>query len=207
MIPPTGPTVAHDRTNWEQDEPRPRIGLRVDLLTALPGVVELDPLPDHRLIIHAGAPVRGACRFHRLLYTRGDVDIFPAGQSDLWEAEGAITSVMLQLSPSLLRRAAEDMGLDPDRAGLELRHQVRGPQIEHIAWALDAERRAGYPSGLLYTDSLGIALAVHLLGRYTAPLTLRAPEPHGAVDAARPQGDADGRGAQLARAVSVGKVP
>ena len=199
---------------------------------------------------------------------------------------------MLQLSPSLLRRAAEDMGLDPDRAGLEPRHQFRDPQIEHIAWALDAERRAGYPSGLLYTESLGMALAVHLLGRYTAPAHacarglskpqlrrvtayiedaprsgpvagpagrrrrgqrvapqdlvqaldgpagarirrsapggagqgaararraarqsggarsgLRAPEPHGAVDAARPRGDADVRGARLARTVSVGKSP
>jgi AraC family transcriptional regulator len=60
--------------------------------------------------------------------------------------------------------------LDPDRAGLEPRHQFRDPQIEHIAWALDAERRAGYPGGLLYTESLGMALAVHLLGRYRAPL-------------------------------------
>jgi AraC family transcriptional regulator len=79
---------------------------------------------------------------------------------------------VLQLSPALLRRAAEDMGLDPDRAGLEPRHQFRDPQIEHIAWALDAERRAGYPSGLLYTESLGLALAVHLLGRYLTPLRL-----------------------------------
>jgi AraC family transcriptional regulator len=152
------------------DEPRARLGLRVDLRTTLPGVVELEALPDHRLKIHAGAPVQGACRFHRFLYTRGDVDIVPAGTSDVWQEEQSSTSLMLQLSPSLLRRAAEDMGLDPDRAGLEPRHQFRDPQIEHIAWALDAERRAANPSGLLYTESLGLALAVHLLGRYPAPL-------------------------------------
>jgi AraC family transcriptional regulator len=34
---------------------------------------------------------------------------------------------------------------------------------EHIAWALDAERRAGFPNGTLYTDSLGTALAVRLV--------------------------------------------
>jgi AraC family transcriptional regulator len=72
------------------------------------------------------------------------------------------------VSPSLLRRAAEEMGLDPGRAGLDFRHQLRDPQIEHIAWALDAERRAGNPGGLLYAESLGLALAIHLLGRYPA---------------------------------------
>ena len=154
------------------DEPRPRIGLRVDLRVISPGVVELEALPDHRLMIHAGAPVRGACRFHHFTYTRGDVDILPAGLSDVWEPAGTSASLILQLSPSLLRRAAEDMGLDPDRAGLEPRHQFRDPQIEHIAWALDAERKAGYPGGLLYTESLGMGLAVHLLGHYPAPHNL-----------------------------------
>jgi AraC family transcriptional regulator len=86
--------------------------------------------------------------------------------------EDSNTSVMLQLSPSLLRRAAEETGMNPDVAGLEPRHQIRDPQIEHIAWALDAERAAGYPSGRLYREALGSALAIHLLGRYPAPLRL-----------------------------------
>ena len=160
-----GPPLAPAR-----EEPLPRGGLSVDLRTTLPGRVVLEGLPDHRLKIHAGAPVRGSCRSERFLYSRGDIDVFPAGISDVWEEDDPNTSLYLQLSPSLLRRAAEDMGLDPDRAGLEPRHQLRDPQIEHIAWALDAERGAGYPSGLLYTESLGLALSVHLLGRYRAPL-------------------------------------
>lgn len=152
-----------------RDGTRSRPGLRVDLYTALPGVVELAPLPDHRLMVHAGAPVRGACGRRRFTYTRGDLDIFPAGFSEAWEPEEAVTSLILHLPPTLLRRAAEDVGLDPDRVGLEPRCQFRDPQIEHIAWALDAEREAGYPSGLLYTESLGQALAVYLLGHYPAP--------------------------------------
>ncbi|MGH2585125.1 MAG: helix-turn-helix domain-containing protein [Dehalococcoidia bacterium] len=113
------------------------------------------------------------CRSSRFLYAPGDIDIFPAGLSDTWEQEATSTALIVGLSPSLLRRAAEDMGLDPDRAGLEERHHFRDPQIEHIAWALDAERRAGNPGGLLYAESLGTALAVHLLGGYTAALRLR----------------------------------
>ena len=146
-----------------------RGGLR-ELHTISPGLVELEALPDHRLMVHAGAPVEASCREHRFVYTRGDVDLLPAGLSEVWEPAEASTSLILKLSPSLLRRAAEGMGLDPDRAGLEPHHQFRDPQIEHIAWALDAERRAGYPGGRLYTDSLGLGLAVHLLGRYMAPL-------------------------------------
>jgi AraC family transcriptional regulator len=156
-----------------QETPRSRLGLRVDLHTTRPGRVELAAVPDHRLKIHAGPPVRGACQFHRFEYARGDVDIYPAGTSDIWQEDGASTSVMIQLTPALLRRAAEEMGLNPDRAGLEPRHQFRDPQIEHIAWALDAERRAGHPAGLLYTESLGLALAVHLLGQYPATQALK----------------------------------
>jgi AraC family transcriptional regulator len=153
-----------------RDEPRFLGGLRVDLRTTLPGRVELEALPDHRLKIIAGAPVRGFCRSERFLYRRGDIDVLPAGLSDVWEENDPSTSLYVQLSPALLRHAADDMGLDPDRSGLEPRHQLRDPQIEHIAWALDAERGVGYPSGRLYTESLGLALAVHLLGRYRAPL-------------------------------------
>ncbi|RKH08632.1 AraC family transcriptional regulator [Corallococcus sp. CA047B] len=151
------------------DAVRPRLGLHVDFHTAEAGVMELESVPDHRLKIHAGTPLRGACRVHRFVYTQGDIDLFPAGMSDVWENQDASASVLVRLSPALLRRAAEDMGRDPDRAGLEPRHQFRDPQIEHIAWALDADRRAGHPGGLLYTECLGLALSVHLLGRYPAP--------------------------------------
>ncbi|PTL76789.1 AraC family transcriptional regulator [Vitiosangium sp. GDMCC 1.1324] len=155
---------------------RPRIGLGVDLLTMPAGEVELPPLPDHRLSVHAGAPVWSSCRSspsRRYRYTRGDVDIMPAGASAVVLEEEETTSLVVRLPHSLLRLAAEEMGLDPDRAGLEARHQFKDPQIEHVAWALEAERRAGHPNGLLYTESLGMALAVHLLGRYAVPLESR----------------------------------
>ncbi len=148
-------------------------GLHVALHTTAAGTVELKAHGDHRLKIHAGAPVQGSCSAHRFVYTRGDVDIIPAGAADVWQEEGASTSLLLQLSPVLLQRAAQELGLPVERAGLEPRHQFRDPRIEHIAWALEAERRAGAPSGRLYTESLGLALAVHLLGHYRAPRTVQ----------------------------------
>ncbi len=158
------------------DALRPRVGLQVDLHTTAPGPVTLVAQSDHRLRIHAGPPAGGVCASNdRFTYTRGDVDILPAGLSDAWETDDPTTELLVRLSPSLLRRAAEEMGLDADRASLEPRHQFRDPQIEHIAWALDAERAAGHPAGVLYTESLGMALAVHLLRRYTMPFRAGSP--------------------------------
>jgi AraC family transcriptional regulator len=154
-------------------EPAARIGLRVSLSTLPAGPVEIVPMPDHRVTIHAGPPARGACLRQRHVYTRGDINILPAGLPSAWHDDDPATSLVVCLPPALLRRAAEDIGIDPARAGLETRHQLRDPQIEHVAWALDAEQRAGSPNGRLYADSLGLAFAIHLLGRYAAPLALR----------------------------------
>ena len=150
-----------------------RIGLRVDVRTTTPGRVELGRTSEHRLKIHAGAPVRGRCEAHTFVYRRGDLDIHPAGYGDVWEEFDSSESIVLGLSPSLLQRAADDMGLDPARIGLEPRFQFHDPQIEHVAWALAAEHRSGAPNGDLYTECLGLALAVHLLGRYKCSTALK----------------------------------
>lgn len=143
-----------------------RIGLRVDIRTTAPGRVELGRASEHRLKVHAGAPARGKCEAHTFVYRRGDVDIHPAGYHDVWEEFDSNESIVLGLSPSLLQRAADEMGLDATRIGLEPRFQFQDPQIEHVAWALAAEHRKGAPNGGLYTECLGLALAVHLIGRY-----------------------------------------
>jgi len=147
--------------------------VRVDVLKTTPGRVELGRTSEHRLKIHAGAPVRGQCEAHSFLYRRGDIDIHPAGYHDVWEEFDANESIVLGLSPSLLQRAADDIGLDSARTGLEQRFQFQDPQIEHVAWALAAEHRSGAPNGGLYTECLGLALAVHLLGHYKSSTALK----------------------------------
>jgi hypothetical protein len=190
---------------------RPRIGLTVELRTTPVGEVRHPPLADAHISVHAGAPVRVACPTSRArsLRTHGDINLLPAGMSDVWVDDDAGRSVDLRLPTALLRLAAEEMGLDPDRAGIEPRHHFKDAQIEHIAWALEAECRADFPNGMLYSESLGMALAVHLLeGAALARRSPRdpgragggvlAPEPHGALHASRPRGDPDRRHA-LAR--------
>jgi len=147
----------------------PRLGVRVERRTTAAGEVELVAVPVHRIRVHAGRPTRGSCGQHALHYTRGDLDLLPIGYADVWHERDACSSLLLEVTPPLLRRAAEAMGRDPDRSGLALRHQFRDAQIEHIAWALDAHQRAGRPNGVLYEESLGLGLAVHLLGGFAAP--------------------------------------
>jgi len=92
--------------------------------------------------------------------------LVPAGASESWIGDAASETIELRVPGSLLQSTAVDMGLDPDRIGLAPECQLRDARIEHIAWALAAEARAEIPTGLIYRESLGVALAVHILARY-----------------------------------------
>lgn len=143
-------------------------GLQVDLHVTRRGVVALAATTDHRIRIQAD-PASGICEGRRFAYARGDVDLLPSGSAAQWEEDGDSMSVILRFPPSLLQRTAEELGLDGARAGLTPRHQLRDPQIEHIAWALHADREAGHPVGPIYAESLGLALAAHLVARHRMP--------------------------------------
>lgn len=122
---------------------------------------------DVRLSIHAGAPARVTCSDGvPAVSTRGEIYLLPSGVADEWVADDPSVVLDVGLPPSLVRTVAEEMGLDPSRVGLEAQPCIRDEHIEHIAWALEADRRAGSPSGTLYRESLGVALAGHLLARY-----------------------------------------
>lgn len=144
--------------------------MRVGRHVTRPGHVVLAAVPDHRVKVHTGKAVTGSCGSSRFRYGHGDVDLLPAGSSDHWEEDTGSTSVMLQFPPSLLVRAADELGLDGSRVGLIPRHQFRDAQIGHIAWALDADREAGNPGGKLYVESLTTALATYLVSHHRAPL-------------------------------------
>ena len=147
--------------------------LSVDLYLMPAGTTQADPSSSHVISMHAGAPVQAWCRCEglnqRRLQTAGDIDIVPAGASGVWQDEQSATILLLRLAPALLLAAARDLELNPDRAVLTPRMQVRDPRLEHLAWALKAEREAGYAGGRLYAESLGTALAAHLLRAYAAP--------------------------------------
>jgi AraC family transcriptional regulator len=145
----------------------PRIAPAIELRSFSPGTVRYEAFADVRLSIHAGAPARVTCSGgERAVSTRGEICLLPSGVGDEWVADDPSVLLDVGLPPSLVRTVAEEMGLDPSRVELEARSCIRDEHIEHIAWALEADRRAGSPSGSLYRESLGFALAGHLLARY-----------------------------------------
>lgn len=153
-------------------------GLEVALVATRPGVTRTLPSRDHRLVCHVGQPVRATCRAdnrtHHRLQSRGDIDVIPAGIPGVWEEDGASAVLLISLSPELLAAAATRACVcDPDGAHgvvgpveLAPQFQLRDPRLEHLAWAFEAELRAEVAGDPLYGESLGMALAAHLVQHY-----------------------------------------
>jgi AraC family transcriptional regulator len=140
-------------------------GVDVSLLDTPAGATRVGASRRHWLAIHAGRPVRASCRFdhrgHHRLQSRGDIDLVPAGVPGVWEDDRATRLLRIGVTPALLEAAAGGA-----RVELVPQYQLRDPQLEHLAWAFEAELQAPGPGEPLYGDSLGMALAAHLVRRY-----------------------------------------
>ncbi|WP_130617274.1 AraC family transcriptional regulator [Dyella amyloliquefaciens] len=155
----------------------------LDVLTS-PVPAGMFPSPvDHRhvLCLHLGEPVPVSYRAGRVerqgVRLHGQFCVVPAGSSTLWTMSHPARSLLLRLSPSLLRDTGEAMGLGEHHAALVPSIHIRDPQIEHIGWMMQAEDRDAYPSGRLFTDSLAAALAARLLALQSQHRRPQAPVP------------------------------
>jgi AraC family transcriptional regulator len=106
-------------------------------------------------------------RFRRLDMMAGDICFAPLGSMTGLRWKGTLHALAVAPSEAMIRRAALECG-DPDRIEFIRQNRVRDLQIEHLALALKADVENGCPSGRLYGESLGMALAVHLVCRYSA---------------------------------------
>jgi AraC family transcriptional regulator len=137
------------------------------------GLVEFLAAQGHSVTMHVGAPVIASCRcdgpIDKRLQVPGDIDLVPFGCAAAWEDDGPTSVLSMNLAPSLIKSVAESMHLNPDRIHIEPQLQIKDPRLQHIGWALKAELEAVDPFGRLYAESLGTALAVHVLRRYAPP--------------------------------------
>lgn len=108
---------------------------------------------------------------HRL-QAPGDLKIIPAGFSRIWQIEAPARKLTINISRPLIDSAADALGINAYRISIEPRLHFRDPKIEHIGWALKYELESDEPLGRVYADSLGLALASHLIRRY-APIASR----------------------------------
>ncbi len=126
------------------------------------------PVDDrHVLCLHLGDPVPVSYRMgnHERHGVRlhGQFCVVPAGASTRWTLFRPARSLLLRLTPSLLRDTADAMGLGSQHAGLASSIHIRDPQVERIGWMMQAEDHDAYPGGRLFADSLASALAARLL--------------------------------------------
>jgi AraC family transcriptional regulator len=132
----------------------------------------------HNVSMQVGRPLLVTSRCNgttlRRLQVPGDVKIVPPGVPRVWETESATTKLSMYLSPLLMLSAADAMGVNADRVDISPQLHVRDPRIEHIGWAVKAELEAAEPLGRLYGDSLGLALASHLLRSYAPAASPRS---------------------------------
>lgn len=109
---------------------------------------------------------------HRL-QAPGDIKIVPAGFSRVWETEGPTVKLTIDITPLLIHTAADEMGINGDLVSIAPQLHIRDAKIEYIGYALKAELETEEPFGRLYADSLGLALAAHLLRRYAPAVPKR----------------------------------
>jgi AraC family transcriptional regulator len=145
--------------------------LFVRMVVDPPGQIITEPAPRHRVAIHVGRSAYMTCRRgglkHSGLAVHGDIDVIPAFTECIWEPKQEDVALVIGVPPALLARIAEESGKPRDCLDVRNRFQIRDPQIENIGWALKAELEAGYPSGRIFRDSLGAALAECLLRRHS----------------------------------------
>ncbi|WP_264327974.1 helix-turn-helix domain-containing protein [Romeriopsis navalis] len=102
-----------------------------------------------------------------------NIALCPANEAVSIESYGDAEFIVLALEPSLLSNITEGAG---DRQYGQLKSQFLGedPLIWHMALALDQELELVGPDSQLYAESMSMALAVHLIRRYTPqPIVLQ----------------------------------
>jgi AraC family transcriptional regulator len=148
-------------------------GLSVQLRRDPAGVLEIPEMENVIIAIHLGAPTRLECRRggRRFVGTavHGDIDIIPDHTPSRWEIfDAKDTALLLSLPKQLLRVIATECGADD--VGMEIRNrfQIRDTQLEGLGWAIKDELDLGCPSGRLYLDGLGLAVASRLVTQYSS---------------------------------------
>jgi len=187
-------------------ENRAWVGLDASLCDATGGVAQITHSPSHNLTMHVGRPVTATCvcdgPVQRRLQSPGDIDFVPSGYRATWEDREPTTLLIINLMPSIMRTAAEGLGINPDNISVSPQLQLCDQRVRHIGWALQAELVGSEPCGSLYAESLGLALAARLLMRSNAV----SPPPPGNLSKRRLSGVIDYIRDNLARELSLSEL-
>ncbi|MDI4235489.1 AraC family transcriptional regulator [Bradyrhizobium sp. Arg237L] len=153
-----------------------QIGSALPLETTLrlvePGACVLPPIDAYRIVVHLSRATRTFCRETGSAALReiGDIDLIPSGDTGGFDAEAAYQSLEIRLSPVVLDRVGAEIGRITGANKLEGRHMLRHDRIFNLARSIEHDLSVKSASDLLYAESIGIALAIQLLGLRDEPL-------------------------------------
>ena len=135
-----------------------------------PHSVALEPIRDHRIVIHLSPATRSFCleTGDQFLRQAGDIDVIPCGALGGFVAETPYQSLQVRLAPSMLDHAAS-RARQLASARLTHHHMLRNDRIVLLGQALESDVKAGSPSGPLFAENVGMALAVELLNLANDP--------------------------------------
>jgi len=96
----------------------------------------------------------------------GTIYVLPVGTHDRLTWSGPTTRIILVMEPRFLSRSLEGTSHLKD-VELTTHWNLRDRHIQALMLALHADLEDGSPAGPLYGESLGLALAVYLVRRYS----------------------------------------
>jgi AraC family transcriptional regulator len=136
-------------------------------------VLEVPGRDNSVIAIHVGPSARIVCRrggrWFRGTAVHGDIDVIPANTPARWEMlDENVAELLVSLPRSLLDSTLVDTSSSASPVELRNRHQIRDSELETLCWAIQREMQAGYPSGRLYLDGLGLAVASRLVTRHSS---------------------------------------
>ncbi len=137
---------------------------------------------DHLIIVHRDGPVRvqrwlGKHEVDRVVQP-GGLFVLPAQYEFAVELGGPLSTIHLYVRGSLVREAAEELGLETSGLEIQPRLGEHDPLIEHAAYAA-CELVRGQVRGDWVAESLGRTLAVQLACHHSNAALKSAPRLQG----------------------------
>ena len=131
--------------------------------------------PEHYPTQHVIAQTKGAVQAERRLdghfrqehIVAGDICVVPAHTRHWIHSQGEQELILLSLEPAFLGRVAHE-SVEPERVEIVPHFASYDPLIYHIGRALKTALLADPLESRVYAESLGTALAAHLLQYYAA---------------------------------------
>ncbi len=156
-------SLSSKRAGWD--------GIALESFSDVPGV----SIPDHdhpthflNLLTHGNIKAQWTTEGKSRSADNGPGTIYvlPAGTRDRLTWSGPTTRIILVMEPRFLARSLEDTA-HLDDVELTTHWNLRDRHIQSLMLALHADLEDGSPAGPLYGESLGLALGIYLVRRYS----------------------------------------